>query len=261
MPDVPPHIEISLDEPDARDLLEATPARFVRWSTDFDMKEKTTFWHVIKDGWCSLEELSKNTRNQVRKGLKNCTVNLLSPESLARSGYRVYTRALTSYNTDLKIMTEQEFFDTTMELAEDDSIEFWGVRDHQENLIAYAQNRIQDGCCNYQVIKLDPAHRSMYPGYALVFEMNRHYLNEREMAYVNDGARSIRHDTRVQDFLIQKFKFRKAYSRLHVVYRRNIQFAVKALYPLRSIIGKVPGALFVKAGALLRQEEIRRSFD
>ena len=49
--------------------------------------------------------------------------------------------------------------------------------------------------------------------------------------YVNDGARSISHHTNIQTFLIDKFKFRRAFVKLHIVYRWDIGLAIKILYP------------------------------
>ncbi len=207
VPDAAPHLELDLGAQDVQFLLKESGAWFLRWSSHFDMDKETAYWHVIKDGPCSLEKLSKNTRNQVRKGLKSCTVGRLQLTDLTTSGYAVYRRAMESYNTDLEILTPREFQDQLAGLTQDDTYEFWGVHDLRGELIAYAQNKIQNDSCNYQVIKLDPSHLKLYSSYALIFQMNDHYLNERKMLYINDGARSIRHDTGVQDFLIQKFKF------------------------------------------------------
>jgi hypothetical protein len=259
VPDTAPHVEIDLGEDEARHLLKKTGAYFIRWSTGFDQTEASDFWHVIKDGSCEMQDLSKNTRNQVRKALKNCSVQPIAADDLARDGYGIYRNAMESYQTDIGTIGPEEFRAKLALSAHDPSQEFWAVRDHQGNLMAYAQNRIQDETCNYQVIKLDPAYSHLYPGYALLFEMTRHYLMERAVRYVNDGARSIRHQTNVQDFLIRKFRFRKAYSRLHITYSGKMGILVKTLYPLRNIVKHVPGGLAIKVNSILLQENIRRN--
>ena len=101
-------------------------------------------------------------------------------------------------------------------------------------------------------------HLKFYPSYVLFFEMNNHYINQQKLRYVNDGARSISHVTNVQDFLIHKFKFRRAYSRLHVAYNPKVGVGVHLFYPFRSVVYKLRGSLVEKAGVLLRQEEIVR---
>ena len=42
-------------------------------------------------------------------------------------------------------------------------------------------------------------------------KLAKDYLKERNLSYVNEGTRSILHATNVQSFLIEKFKFRKAW--------------------------------------------------
>ncbi len=90
--------------------------------------------------------------------------------------------------------------------------------------------------------------------------MNKYYLNEKNFLYVSDGARSLSHQTNIQDFLIRKFRFRKAYCRLHIVYRKDIEFLVNVLYPLKNIIYKSNNKILQKIGVLLKHEEIRRSY-
>ena len=81
---------------------------------------------------------------------------------------------------------------------------------------------------------------------------------KKKIKYVNDGARSIAHDTNIQEFLIKKFKFRKAYCKLNVIYRWDVGIAVKILYPFKSSIDKFNNKVFNKLSVLLRQEYIRR---
>ena len=66
--------------------------------------------------------------------------------------------------------------------------------------------------------------------------MNRHYLEERKVKYVNDGARTITNHSNIQNFLIEKFNFRKAYCRLEIKYKWWLDFAIECLYPFRKII-------------------------
>ncbi len=260
VPDVAPHIAHNPTGQDQKFLLKKSKAYFLRWHSSFDTKQETAFWHVIKSAPCNLQELSKNTRNQVRKGLKNCTIRRVCPSQLAEAGYEVYRKAMESYETDLRIMEKIEFQNILKEMALLKDYEFWGAWDLEDHLVAYAQNKIQDHSCNYQVIKLDPKYLKLYAGYALIYSMNLHYLNERKVLYVNDGAKSIRHDTGVQNFLIQKFRFRKAYSHLHVSYVPLIGIAIRILYPFRSIIEQIPISLTRKISVLLYQEEICRSY-
>ena len=91
--------------------------------------------------------------------------------------------------------------------------------------------------------------------------MNKYYLQDKGFKYVHDGARSISHDTSIHTFLVKKFKFRKAYCHLHVIYKREVKLAVTVLYPFRNILKKLDQNIINKISVLLKQEEIRKSFD
>ena len=69
---------------------------------------------------------------------------------------------------------------------------------------------------------------------------------------VSDGSRSVSEHSNIQSYLIDKFKFRKAYCRLDVYYKWWFGIVVKILYPFRNVIP------FVNVKAVLRLEEYNR---
>lgn len=258
MPDVPPHIAIEISYTDVRYLLKYSRAYFLRWISDFDCDDETDFYYVIKSSTRSLEELSSNTRSKVRRGLKNCSVRKVDRDYIAVNAYDVYRKAFGRYEADSRPVREEEFSDGIRN-RDASEWDFWAVFDKTGSLIAYSQNRLEDSSCNYSTIKFDPEGLRLYSSYALFFEMDNYYLNTLQLRYVNDGARSISHDTNVQNFLIDKFKFRKAYCKLHIAYRSDVRLLVMLLFPMRSFIGKFNVNPLKKISVLLLQEEMRRS--
>lgn len=87
--------------------------------------------------------------------------------------------------------------------------------------VAVAQNTVTSSYCYYNTLKAKPSalHNSTYPYYGLIYEMNNYYLGTLELKYVCDGARTITSHSNIQGFLEDKFHFRRAYCRLHIVYR------------------------------------------
>ena len=104
-----------------------------------------------------------------------------------------------------------------------------------------------------------PESLKEYAGYLLVHEMNKHYLNERGCNYVTDGARNISHKTNVHDFLQDKFRFRRAYTTLNVVYAPGVGFAVRCLYPFRRFFRGRSSSILGKIRVLLQLEYIHRT--
>ncbi len=105
-------------------------------------------------------------------------------------------------------------------------------------MVALGLNTIKEDSCEYNVLKCKPhaLRNGSQPYYALIYEMNRHYLEERGLKYVNDGARSMTNHSNIQPFLMQKFKFRRAYCGLKLHYKWWLAIIVKVLYPFRQVI-------------------------
>jgi hypothetical protein len=178
--------------------------------------------------------------------------------------YEVYVQAFRRYkNVYIKPKSFENFKKTILSSQDND---VWGVMNTKFNkLVAFSIVTIQGkekNVASYNVIKLHPDFLKFYPSYALIFEMNRFYLNEKNFLYVHDGARSLGHETNIHDWLIEKFKFRKAYAKLKVVYRKDINLLASICYKIRRIIYFLEKfetlTLFKKLGVLCRHEEIRR---
>lgn len=207
----------------------------LRNTYDFDCPETTKFWYVVKNAFGGYEELSGNTRNQVRKGYKNFLIKPISREILLQQGYKVFRQAIQSYKIKARLIDEQAFAKNIVNMP--DTVEFWGAFSQEDNsLSAYAIARTMGNCCNYAVLKASPEALKNYVYYALIFEMNKHYLEDRKMAYVLDGARSITEHSNVQPFLMKKFHFRKAYCHMNIYIIRWLKPFVSILYYVRKLI-------------------------
>jgi hypothetical protein len=219
---------------------------------------ESDWYAVVCDRFVSMDDMPSKHRSEVRRGLRNCQVRRIAPFDIAARGYEVFIAAVTSYSRlTYKICTAAQFRERlTAERDFSDVIHYWGVF-HDDALIAYSQNMVFGSTeVNYSSIKIDPKHLSLYPSYALIYTMNEYYLNN-GFAYVNDGWRSIQHDTNVQQFLIRKFCFRRAFTRLLVNYRPVISMGLRAAFPLRHLLHRI----HPKIAVLLTVEEIRRRCD
>ena len=185
---------------------------------------------------------------------------MIDKELLLDIGYRVYKAAFTRYKTHIKPLNKSQFLS---EIKQQDSTwQYWGVFDKKTSeLIAYSQNQIINNSCDYSRVKLNPNFLKLYPSYALFHKMNEYYLSEKKFKYVNDGARSISHETNIQTFLEQKFKFRKAFCVLHVEYSLLIKLFLIIVTPFEKNLDLMRLNLFKKISVLIKQEKIRKSFE
>ena len=261
IPSLPPHIEV--DTSGIREKIKDENSFFARWTTNFDCDEETEFWHVICDKFIPIEDLSKNTRNNIRRGLKRCEVKKVSHKFIMENAYDLYRIAFDNYKGHLVPDSKEDFLKEYETYNNKEKWDFWAVFEKESyNLIAFSRNKIEYDQCELCTTKFHPQYlRRFYPSEALFYTMNQYYLDDKKLKYVNDGARSISHETNIQSFFIQKFKFRKAYCKLNIIYSPNIKFILTIIYPFKSIISLFKFGIFIKINILIFQEKIRRSYE
>ncbi|MGB4655067.1 MAG: hypothetical protein WBH98_06515 [Bacteroidales bacterium] len=218
-----PHID--LGKVDTRSLFNKFKGSFyIRYDSDFDKVKSDKYYHVIKDGEMTMESIPSKTRNMVRRCLKNCVVEKVNYKTITENpgGYEVVLSEYRRYSKKgfkaRKEKTKEQWSKGMLD-AEDNGQEFWAVI-YQDIVIGYAATIIHDnmvGCttwkCNYE------QYNHLYPSYGLVFKMTEYYLQQPSIKYVNGGARSMVERSNVQNFLISKFNFRKAYTKLNVHFK------------------------------------------
>ena len=182
---------------------------------------ESPWYSVTCHRFLDLGDYNAHYRSMIRKGLKNCSVRKVDAEYMANHGYEVYMAAFARYPDTSAPNVSEETWKSKLLLAKDfpDLREYWAVS-VGDRLVGYAGNWIYDKLeVSYSGIKLHPQFLGAYSSYALLFKMNEYYLREQSFAYVNDGFRSIGHETNIQDFLVQKFGFQRTPTHLYVRYR------------------------------------------
>lgn len=211
-------------------------AMFYRNCFDFDRTGETNFWFIIKDYFGGMEELSANsTRGCVRRALATLDIKRVPASVIASEGYEVYAASFERYGKARP--ASRESYESGYAHVPS-NVEFWGCF-HKESgrLVAYAKNYLYEDMCEYTVLKAIPLYmKQSHCYYGLIFKMNEYYLGTQSLKYVCDGARTLTQHSGIQTFLVDKFKFRKAYCRVRVHYRPWLGCVVHCLYPLRNLM-------------------------
>jgi hypothetical protein len=252
----PPHIDYSLPEDQACILLEHfSGSLMARYTTGFETEGLSPWYAVICDNFKDISQLPAKNRSEIRRGLNNCGVEKIDAVYLSQHGYEVYFSAYERYKGGSKPGSEKKFRESKYITAVfEDVYHYWGVF-HKNRLIAYSSNMVySDEVVDYTAIKINPEYLKLYPGYALIYRMNQYYLIEQSFQYVNDGFRSIAHQTNFQDFLIRKFGFKKAYVGIKIFYKPIISLGLSLTFPFRGFLKR----LNTKMETLYRLEEIHR---
>lgn len=250
VPAFSPHISPNLEKKEVIKKLKETNSFVLRNIKNFDASTKEDFWYIIKDNFIPIEELSKNTRNQVKKGLKLCEVSLVDFDFIKNNCYNIYEKSLLAYN---HAPISKELFQSKPKDSQ--ARDYWVVKDLESKTpIAYCSCIKNQESVNYTYIKYHPAYLKLYPSYALHYELDKYYLEHNRVKFVDVGAKSLHHPTNVQTFLIQKFKYRKAFCDLDLIYKPSFKIIVSLLYPFKGIIAKIKK--LHKITAVLKQHEI-----
>ncbi len=174
--------------------------------------ENPTWYAIIKDQFVDIDSIkSYEGRKKVRKGLQNCKVEKVNSDFIGKYGYEVFISAFDRYKNKSKpTVTAEEFRMKYFERKSfDDLFHYWGVF-YNSKLIGFAENLIYGNIeANYSTMKFCPEYLKYYPSYALIYTMDNFYLNDNNIEYVNDGFRSILHNTNIQEFLIKNLHFKR----------------------------------------------------
>lgn len=259
IPTTAPHLEV--DTSDLDKIIKQEGVYFARWTSDFDSEQESEFWYVICDTPMHINDYSRNTRSKIRRSNKKLYVKKISKDNLLmNNSYSVYRKAFVRYEASSSPINKNDFVENFQDLKGD--WQFWGIfLKENDMLVGYSQNKIIGNYCDYSTIKFDPDYLKYYSSYILYYEMNQYYLNKKSFKYVNIGARSLLHKTTTQNYLIQKFGFRKAYCTLHLEYRYLLRLIVNFLYKFKSFFNFFRGNFIInKIYGLLLHEEIKRTF-
>lgn len=238
--------------PDARSLLRASGAWFLRYSSHPSPLEKS-WWYVICDTHDPAAR-SSNTRSKVNRGHRACEVRRVSAQWLADNGYACHKAAFEHYGTAAPL--SEEDFRRGMLAKGGEPFELWAVSICGD-LAGYCECVVESGYAATSVIKLHPAYLKRYSSYALFDRLVEHYVGADGLTLSN-GNRSVSHDTNIQEFLL-KFNFRRQFCRLNVAYRPTLALATRLAYPLRAWVEGLPqDCVPIELVALLRQEHFRR---
>jgi hypothetical protein len=249
-----PHLEKQLNKNEMKDLLRKTKAYLVRNLYNFDCRHETSFWYIIKDNFGGLEELGSKTRQQIRRAQKLLDIKMVDKQLIIEQGYEVYLNSYKKYRDIISQPVSKDLFIKNLQHSLSGE-QFWGCFDRKNSkLIAYFHNAIQDNMCHYYSMKAIPEYLTgYYPYHGLIYSMNEYYLKILGLKYVSNGERSITEHSNIQNFLMEKFRYRKAYCMLSIRYVWWLNILIIMLFPLRKFIKNL------KIRALLHQEEMARN--
>lgn len=233
-------------------------ALFARWTTDFDCGYETGWWYLIKDTPFDIASLKAKRRYEINKGNRNFEVRRINPLKYVNQLFDVQCDAFEAWPPKYRPIVKKEEFEKNV--AKWNKAIVYGAFDRKTNeLCGYAYLQDYPKHLEFNVLRVKPKNERNGINAAMVngiLEDNKERIGNE--FYINDGERSIRHETAFQSYLEKYFGFRKAYCKLHIKYRFPVNIAVRLLYPFRNKISNESrmGSLIC---AVLKMEEYRRA--
>lgn len=251
--DVSPHRQKKVSHEEALRLLCEYKTKILCNTYDFDCIEETSFWWVMKDRNCFQKVYSKKVSKYIMKANEKFIIGPISKERLIKQGYEVRRSSFKRYkNKDFNIESQDKFIEEVQNYG--DNWIFYGCIDKDTDLLqAYSIIEIVDDVAFYRSSKANLSDfSSYYPMYGLYDKRDRDLVLSGIVKYGISGARTLSKHSEIQDFLINKLNYRKAYCKLQVEYSLILKLIVLLLYPFRKYISSF------RVKALLNLEDIRR---
>lgn len=232
-----------------------------RWTTEFDCGYETTWWYVIKDRPFDIMALKSKRRYEINKGIKNFDVKVIDPARYAEEMYSIQVAAYSAYPKKYRPKVDKNGF--TNGLANWGKYVVFGAFFRETNkMVGYAYfEQESDNYIDFKVLKTNPEYEKYSINAALVEKILSYLSSFLEGGgIICDGARSISHETKFQDYLEKYFGFRKAYCKLHIAYNPRIKWMIKLIYPVKKVLLKLDEiGIIHQVNSILKMEELVRS--
>ncbi len=240
MPVGPVYSNYNISKEGIRKLFKLFPAAVMcRWTgPEQTQVNQQAFYAVVCKTYTPLGKLTSKRRHEISKGLNNCRAEIIDPIDYADQAYEVYKKAVKKYK---KRPVSVDEFNSQFYIYSgyEEIIQYWGVF-YGTQMVAFAKVLLFDKKeANISVARFDPAFLQYYPSYALFHKINEYYLELKGFDYVNDGFKSIYHDTYIQKFLINKFGFEQYPLVLHIRCKPYVSLFLRLSIPFRSLFEKI----------------------
>jgi RimJ/RimL family protein N-acetyltransferase len=196
-----------------------------RWNTQFDVELEMPFWYIIKERHLGIEGYAKKRRREIRVAEGTLDVRIIDRATMAAKAYPILHEVALGYRSVTPV-SEAEFQEDLA--SHPDNCEYWGIfMKGTDQMVGYCVNRTYPDYCAYSVEKILPEYRKFFASLYVNFVMDGYYLARPGIRFILAGARSLIHETHIQDFLIEKCGYRKAYCQCRVKFLPLVPTALR----------------------------------
>ncbi|MBO7597328.1 MAG: hypothetical protein J6T70_09825, partial [Bacteroidales bacterium] len=211
-------------------------AFFANYITDFDVTKPTQWWFTIKDSEYDLTQLQAKKRYEITKARKYCNTCEINPFDYINELFDCYKESFTAYSKHFGVgdIDFSSFLKYITSLKNEGCNHFYATFFNESSkLIGFLIITIKDNIVYLKQQKTNPRYEKFNSNAALIDFVLTQYNEQLKVKSVmfSNGSRNIKHETNFNAYLEKYFGFRKAYSKLCVVYRFPFGLIVKMLKP------------------------------
>lgn len=228
---------------------------YIEYTDRFDCGRETQWWYCIKDSLFSLDAVKAKRRYEINKGLKNFEVKAFAPEEYLSEINEIRTALFAQYPAEYRSANNPQNVLKTYQSRQKNWISLGAFREGQ--LCGYLDAEIKDGYIDFTRLCVDPQYEKLGINFALVYGLLlacEPYIIKG--FYICDGARTIRHKTSFQDWLVKYFDFRNAYCELHMECRASLRILLILSSPLKPILSRTHNKKLYNLYCFLKLAEI-----
>ena len=120
-----PDCEPELSDSQCNELLKMG-GWMVRNTFDFDCKQETQFWNLIKDSFGGMDEHSQNEKKKLRHAFRSFDYKLVDNRYLRENAYPIVKATFEDYHVTDRLMNETVFNDYLDHCARN-NYDYWGA--------------------------------------------------------------------------------------------------------------------------------------
>lgn len=222
---------------------------FARWTSDFDSSEKTNWWFLIKDGKYDEDSLPRKTRRDLRKASEHLFSKIIPFDAYKEELFNVYLSAVLEYKNSDNSTDKEKVLGGYEKLNREGYIFIGTFLKASEKMVAFAILKETEGSNKkvalWSITKHNPDFLETGNSLCLCSFVLNYFLNERKCDYIVNSERTIRHKTNRQQYLIEKFDYRKAYCTLHLRIKWWLKVIITLLRPFKGIMKKNNNSAFI----------------
>lgn len=245
-------------------------ALLARWTEDWDCGYDTGWWYIILDKPFDISKLNSNRRYKITKGARFFEVKTINANEYQMELENVTKLAYSAYPVKYRPQVDRGEFERTVgrwqESIDQGTAKLYAAffRETGE-MCGYICSIEHNGFRSSSFVKSIPAFEKYQVNAAMLYKYvidSEDYI--KAGGYLENGSRTINHETAFNDYLEKYFGYRKAYCELKVKYRPGIGIIVTILYFFRDLLKKIDGIPIIHLiNSVIKMEEIvkRQSSD